>query len=1115
MSRVRKGISYVIGDSTDNENHILPINAMQYSARRGQLFTGGRDGIVKVWGASATNGQGIELEPGLEQQGELAEGQGQGQAGQDDASTTSGGTSSEELLKLETAISSSPLPYKPIQNSYSVLRNYNLHFDWINDLLLVNGERDLVTCSSDLSLKLINLDAAAGSAGGGVDGTSNSSTSGPNSSTGDPGSISKFANVHTDYVKCLSSHNQTILSGGLDGKIVLWDLNTLSPTRIIDNADSLVTNSIYSLANNCLLVGCGGPSNTINLYDPRLQLPFVKKLIGHQDNVRCLVMGDFWALSGGSDCTIKLWDLRTFKMMKSFEVHEELVWCVAPGTTGEAGGAGAGAGPSFGPSSGPYGSSYAGGDSYAPSSFFSADKSGAVIKTDLSHLLLDDDDINDRLGVSTLVSKTDSPIIALGVEGNSIFVSDDTSLKRYHVPDTSLLSKYQYLRVCQEMDEQMEDEEKENEGDINSDLYDLVSHFSETSVLAQPYGQGQAGFGPGLGPEQAQQDEGEEYESMFLSVNGGASVEFVNFGPNGTEGTGGSRIVEPSEAGGASGPTGPGNGPNGPSGSGSSIAPTGPFGPNGVNETPVELPLTPPAQVSLIPFNHRPHQSHPLTPKSIIAKRLFNNKRWMLVLYLNGDITIWDIFLCRRIKTFPYNSSQAIVTSEMIKKRIQQMDNIFQEHQTTDTLNNWCEVEIKSGKLLVTLSETSFNNVEIYYDELVENYPFLAVEKDEEAKRNSKIKAGADDRLQLTRVLLNSVFHWYGLYEWEFDREVREALKAGAVLAPAGTGSGTSGASASGSGPSGASDALNRIKMFSKKSSSNILSRTSSRPNSTTASANASANASASASISDLPTQIDPVTDFLSQTTAPDDSITSLLLENRQKYVEKLGQSKKLPETALKIYSNNAEYNKNHLTSEEFIPYKPLIDLDQFPANLLIIIFENSPTLGNLRDVFSFRLNDLKGLNYESRTAENDKFVKELRNYLPKWIGNPVLYDKFPIKESPKIAFQLLELDYTNLDPNRKINGKSQRKIKRLPVLESSIKLTSHNMLRVSKILSYLTEKFESRTSEMKEKIPPTQWLVLECRGEELGNNMTLQTIKSKIWKSSSDIELRFRRRYD
>ena len=43
----------------------------------------------------------------------------------------------------------------------------------------------------------------------------------------------------------------TIVSGGLDGKIIVWDLNELKPIQLIENkANGVLSPSIYSLSNN-------------------------------------------------------------------------------------------------------------------------------------------------------------------------------------------------------------------------------------------------------------------------------------------------------------------------------------------------------------------------------------------------------------------------------------------------------------------------------------------------------------------------------------------------------------------------------------------------------------------------------------------------------------------------------------------------------------------------------------------------------------------------------------------------------------------------------------------------------------------------------------------------
>lgn len=994
-SRIRKGISYVIGDIDNNENHILPINAMKYSTRRKQLFTGGRDGIIKCWNNGDSYG-GTAIDD--DTFGDILD-------------------PDERLLKLETYISSKSVPYNKTSGLLKVdsqHNNYNIHFDWINDLQLVNNDNNLVSCSSDLSLKIIHLNQL-------------------------DQNVSKFENIHTDYVKKLSYFDRQgiLLSGGLDGKIVMWDLSRLNPIGIINNSNNASSaNSIYSLANNnSNLISSGGPNNTINIFDRRLNgNNFVKKLISHQDNVRCLLMNDNFIVSGSSDSTIKLWDLRNFKILKNFSMHDDPIWCLEL-------------------------------DHANFNVFYSADKAGNIFKTDCSYLSNDDEsptyhlsEFTERLGLSILLAKSSSSIISLGIENdNSIFASTDMSLDRYYIPNTTNLANYQYLRISHDYDNQyitddlnLDSKTSRERDDINSDIYDLVSHLSMDTTFDL-----QSNLSNNIAASNEETDDS-EYNSMFLNVNGGPSMDFVNFYKE---------------------------------------TPTSVD--NEVDLTPVEILLNPLRldQITLIPFNKQPFFSCELTPKSVIVKRLFNNKRTILVLYLNGDVAIWDLLICKQIKSFPYNGNNSIeVTSEMIKKRIKDMDDIFQQYQTTDTLNNWCEVEIKLGKLLVTISETSFNNVEIYYDEMVKSYPFLKMELDEDAVKNPLVKVTNDDRLQVSRILLNSIFYNFALYEWNFDAQVREKLKDLNKL--------------------DVKDTKERLKLFSRKSSSSlnrISSRTSFFSGSAENSNVNSTNVSTNVSINDD----NKINEFI---LAPDkcedsDSIDFLLNDNKVKYKELLANSSKVPDSLLRLYSNKAEYLKHvPRANDEPSTYKPRISFKELPLNLLIIIFENSPDLGNLRDLFSFRLGELSDL---SSVEQNYDLVKNLRTFLPKWIGLPILYDRFPLKVSPKVSFILLEMDYTTLPPEKKINGKSQRKIKKLPVLESSIKLSSHNMLRVSKILTYVIEKFESRTPEMKEKLPANQWLVLECKGQELDNDMTLQTIKTKIWKSNSDVELRFRRKFD
>lgn len=1039
MAKVRKGLSYVLGNASANENHFLPINAMQFSSRRNQLYTGGRDGLVKAWTASSDTQASFEFSFG---NGDV-----------DDSQDLD-----EKLLRLETAILSNPLHYRnpPSRYDASGVKNYNIHFDWINDLKLVNNDKSLVTALADLSLKLIDLD-------------------------GDESDVQKFQNIHTDYIKKLSSiaPQNLVVSGGLDGNVVIWDLATLKPVQQFQNCSVShhLPRSIYALSNNHLnLISTGGPNNTINIYDRRVsaegQSNLIRRLVGHQDNVRCLLMNSGFILSGSSDTMVKLWDMRNFKVYKNFEFHEDAVWSLSTSLS-------------------------SGSDSQVGdfSVFYSGDKGGNIVKTDLSYLSshshLHDSEtfltsaflssdmsfIDEKVGLCTLVAKSDSPIVSLCIEEDrSIFASTYTSLERYYVPETDPLAKYQYLRTCVDYSMNLEilvDDELSNalegtpgdQSDLNSDFYDIVSHLSmdSTNLDIQSSLSG-TNFSTHCNPEN-EYVVTSEYTSMFLNTNGGPSLEYVNAYKD--EVNSGNLRLDAKLV---------------------------------VDETPVEILLNSITanRILTIPFNRKAFQYFQISPKSIISKRMFNNKRCLLTLYLNGDIKVWDVLICKEIRSFPFSNNQCPLTENDLKERTKDFDSIFQDLQTMDTLNNWCEVEIKSGKLLVTLNEASISNVDIYYDDLIASYPFLSIDHpDFPVSKN--VKVSNDERFPIARIFLNSIFHNYALYEWAADIKLRDEMKS--MIKSKGNGS----IEEDSQSVASSEETTMRKRLFTRKSSkSNLPQAITSRH---------SPSASVASEMSELGTDSQEVSYKIDPANPrPSDSIANILHMNYLVYCDKYNRDKSV-NTSLKLYTNDPEF-QYHKEDEEH--YKPLIAPQRLPGDLLIIIFETSPDLGNYREVCSFHLDDLNSLVFPApKGSAKAQLVKQLQYNLPRWIGQPILYDKFPFKELPKIAFQLFEVDYAELPPDKKIGGKSQKKIKKLPVLESSIKLTSQHMLRVNKVLYYLTDKFDSRTSEMKDKKAPNEWLVLECRGQELDPKMTLQTIKTKIWKSNSDIDLRFRRKFD
>ena len=258
------------------------------------------------------------------------------------------------------------------------------HTHWVNDIALVKNNLGLVSCSSDVTVKLWRPHGH---------GTTAAYTIGS----------------HSDYVKCLTTPDPQanwVASGGLDHRICLWDLNGGGKTLEINvgKADNVVKGSIYTLQANGSVVASGGPEGVVRLWDIKSGKN-ITKFVGHTDNVRDILIsqdGDT-ILSASSDQTIKAWSLTAGRCLHTLTMHNDSVWCMYS-------------------------------DDPHLAVFYSGDKSGLVAKTDTRRAM----EIEE--GVSVAVCQEHDGIAKVITAGNNSIwtATSSSSVNRWNDADTEL-----------------------------------------------------------------------------------------------------------------------------------------------------------------------------------------------------------------------------------------------------------------------------------------------------------------------------------------------------------------------------------------------------------------------------------------------------------------------------------------------------------------------------------------------------------------------------------------------------------------------------------------------------------------------------------------------------
>lgn len=257
------------------------------------------------------------------------------------------------------------------------------HTHWINDIALAQHHRAVVSASSDLLVKVWRPHG---------------------SENKEPATIGQ----HADYVKCVATPSQStnwVASGGLDRKIYLWDLAGGGKTMEIDVSGEDVTEkgSVYALSVNHGILASGGPESIVRLWDPNTGKR-ITKFVGHTDNIRAILVSDSgdMVLTASSDQTVKVWSVTAGRCMHTLTMHSDSVWSLFS-------------------------------DDPELGVFYSSDRSGLVVKTDVRGTLGELDD-----GLSIAVAQEHEGVSKVVALDSCIWTATSrSSINRWANVDTS------------------------------------------------------------------------------------------------------------------------------------------------------------------------------------------------------------------------------------------------------------------------------------------------------------------------------------------------------------------------------------------------------------------------------------------------------------------------------------------------------------------------------------------------------------------------------------------------------------------------------------------------------------------------------------------------------
>ncbi|CAN6645893.1 hypothetical protein TRVA0_021S01332 [Trichomonascus vanleenenianus] len=1020
-----KRLVYVLSSSSSDYGHSLGINSLAVDPVGSWLYTAGRDGVVNSW-----KFEGASL------------------------------SGSKDLTDLNSEDLSPPIPNGVSSSSGSSTKHGKtshcakvpVHTNWVNDVILVNNYESLVSCSSDLTVKLWN----------------------PRDNS------QHLIGRHRDYVKCLAAQtpqSTMVISGGLDRRIIAWDIETASEILSISTVDRETGNepksSVYALdiTREANIIASGGPESIVRLFDARSADPILK-FVGHNDNIRSLLISDDgkWVLSGSSDATIKLWSVAAARLMHTFDMHDDSVWSLY---------------------------------SQHPTLdvFYAADRSGLVTKTDLRAATVKNawstssgggeafarspsasslDEVDSYNGVCSVVCNEHQGVSKLVAEGDYLWTATSNScIHRWENFDTTPYSYKLFSRnnitknnvasatsglstLLQSTNISNRDPSPHENNNEEDDDRSSIDHDIEALRHAHDHHDMEPLLGEPHEPHDSHHHLDEPHAAHHAAPTTAASDTQSVVSATSTAPTANTTALESDED--DKDKKDKEEGPPTVSFLHLDGIPALEFASSSVRAKPRD-------SITVVPVHQNPVETlegH----IGLIKHRLLTDRTRVLTLDTAGEVKLWDLLKCVPLRSYG--------TGHDLDELADQIMAYEAADGPTPVVVNWCTVTTRTGELFVTLEDGTCFDAEIYADE------------HEDIK--DQFSAQDDHRVNLGRWVIKNLLNSVIRAEVDKDkanrRELRKTTSSNSL--PTVSSVGERNNSANGS----AHDAINSVvtqpvvqqtqapaaqaanqaipqkgkfmrslRGFGKKkerSASNVGTAASSQSVSTVGS-----------------------TSTLNTNATSSTNVNGSANPNNNNNTPPPPKEDK-PEMTMQEVVQELEAAANKQGTPAYIPPSdqeaPPLNI---PAHTKIMVSEMSPDSGGTMDL------------YRGTVGTVGEELVAFEKVAPEWIARLILRDELPAKDPHKVGFILHP--YSETEPSIQSSYTSPA--------NTDIRLSAYQMLRARKVLIYLVERLNQVSDT---QYSPDQF-ELFCQDHPVKPELSLATIRTKLWRSGGDLVLKYK----